>query len=170
MGKGSTFWFTARLELRSVVHQTPEISGDVEEHTLASLNGVRILLAEDNIINQKVAQNMLKKLGYKTDVVASGMETVKALELIRYDLVLMDCLMPEMDGFEATAMIRDPGSSVLNHDIPIIAMTANAMQGDRENCLEAGMNDYLAKPVKKADLELMLDKWLQNSADRSSNA
>ena len=146
--------------------------GIITRYTVAECaeRSVRILLAEDNIINQKVAQNMLKKLGYKTDVVASGMETVKALELIRYDLVLMDCLMPEMDGFEATAMIRDPGSNVLNHDIPIIAMTANAMQGDRENCLEAGMNDYLAKPVKKADLELMLDKWLQNSADRSSNA
>lgn len=117
-------------------------------------------MAEDNIINQKVAQNILNKLGYKADVVADGLEAVQALELINYDIVFMDCQMPEMDGFTATAVIRGPESKVLNHAVPIIAMTANAMKGDREQCLDAGMNDYLAKPMKKSDVAEMLDKWL----------
>ena len=108
---------------------------------------------------------MLKKLEYRVDVVENGIEAVKALELIPYDLVLMDCLMPAMDGFEATAVIRNSNSGVLNHDIPIIAMTANAMKGDREHCIESGMNDYLSKPVRKTDLVEILDKWLQNKGE-----
>lgn len=134
----------------------------VTRHTIAesAKPGIRILLAEDNVINQKVAQSVLGKLGYKADVVANGFETIKALELINYDLVLMDCQMPEMDGFEATSAIRNPGSKVLDHNIPIIAMTANAMKGDREKCIECGMNDYLAKPVKKDELAEMLNKWV----------
>jgi PAS domain S-box-containing protein len=120
---------------------------------------IRILLAEDNIINQKVAQNLLNKLGLKADVVANGREALKSLEMINYDLVLMDCMMPEMDGFEATASIRDPASKVKNHHVPIIAMTANAMKGDREKCLEIGMDAYLAKPVKKSELAEVLERW-----------
>ena len=127
----------------------------------AAERSVRILLAEDNVINQKVAQGLLHKLGCKADVVANGMEAVRALELINYDLVLMDCQMPEMDGFEATVVIRDPDSLVLNHAVPIIAMTANAMKGDRERCLEVGMNDYLAKPVKKSELNEILKPWVK---------
>ena len=139
----------------------PPVTGIVTRYTVAEYGerGIRILLAEDNIINQKVAQSMLSKLGYKADVVANGLEAVKALELINYDLVLMDCLMPEMDGFEATAIIRNPESKVLNHSVPIIAMTANAMQGDREKCIEAGMDDYIAKPVKKEILAEMIGRW-----------
>jgi CheY-like chemotaxis protein len=122
---------------------------------------VRILLAEDNIVNQKVALAILKKLGLcAAEVVADGTETIKALELIPYDLVLMDVQMPRMDGFEATRRIRDPQSEVLNHAVPIVAMTANAMQGDREKCLEAGMNDYISKPVRLQTLAEVLDKWL----------
>ena len=137
--------------------------GIVTRHTVAeSVNHVaQILLADDNAINQKVAQALLNKLGYKADIVANGQEAVRALELINYDLVLMDCLMPEMDGFEATALIRNTSSKVLNHAVPIIAMTANAMIGDREQCLEAGMDDYLAKPVKKDELAEVLEKWLK---------
>jgi CheY-like chemotaxis protein len=121
---------------------------------------VRILLAEDNITNQQVALAILKKLGLRADAVANGSEALKALETIPYDLVLMDVQMPEMDGLEATRRIRDPRSAVQNHAIPIIAMTANAMQGDRERCLEAGMNDYVSKPVSPRALAGLMEKWL----------
>ncbi|MEI6702313.1 MAG: response regulator, partial [Deltaproteobacteria bacterium] len=120
---------------------------------------VRILLAEDNITNQQVAMGILKNLGLRVDPAANGAEAVKALETIPYDLVLMDMMMPEMDGLEATLHIRSPASAVLNHRIPIIAMTANAMQGDREKCLEAGMNDYVSKPISPHALAEALDKW-----------
>ena len=145
---------------------TIQKTGIVTRHTVAEFtkHGVRILLAEDNVINQKVAQAILDKLGYKAEVVANGLEAVRALELINYDLVLMDCQMPEMDGFAATAMIRNLDSKVLNHAVPIIAMTANAMKGDRENCIEAGMDDYLAKPMKKNELAEVLAKWLKTEA------
>ncbi len=124
------------------------------------VNGARILLVEDNITNQLVALGILKRLGYKADVAANGIEALTALENIPYDLVFMDLQMPEMDGLEATRRIRDPQSSVINHNIPIIAMTANAMQGDRERCLKAGMNDYLSKPVNPQTLSDVLNRWL----------
>jgi two-component system sensor histidine kinase/response regulator len=135
--------------------------GIVTLHTVAeSVNRrIRILLAEDNIINQTVALAFLEKLGYRADVVANGQEVLHALERIPYDLVFMDCQMPEMDGFEATAVIRRPDSPVLNHDIPIIAMTAYAMKGDREKCIAAGMNDYLAKPIQAEKLAEALERW-----------
>ena len=107
-----------------------------------------------------MALGILKKLGLRADAVANGAEAVKALETIPYDLVLMDVQMPEMDGLEATRQIRDPQSAVLNHGIPIIAMTAHAMQGDRERCLEAGMNDYVSKPVDPRALAEAIDKYL----------
>jgi PAS domain S-box-containing protein len=121
---------------------------------------VRILVAEDNVVNQKVALRILEKLGYRADAVANGQEAVTALEKIPYDLVLMDVQMPEMDGFEATGMIRDPASRVRNHDIPVVAMTAHAMKGDREKCLEAGMDDYVSKPVTALALNKTLEKHL----------
>jgi len=120
----------------------------------------RILLAEDNITNQQVALGILKKLGLRADAVANGAEAVKALETLPYDLVLMDVQMPEMDGLEATRAIRHPQSAVRNHHIPIIAMTANAMQGDRQTCLDAGMNDYVSKPIAPQALAEALDTWL----------
>jgi PAS domain S-box-containing protein len=146
----------------------PKEQDIVTRHTIAesAARKTRILLAEDNAINQKVAQHMLKTLGYKADIVADGREAVRALELINYDLVLMDCQMPELDGFEATAIIRDEASRVYNHDVPIIALTANALQEDRERCLKAGMNDYLSKPVKKNELGDMIEKWaVRNNPD-----
>ena len=121
---------------------------------------VRILLAEDNITNQQVAVGILKKLGLHADAVVDGVEAIASLETLPYDLVLMDVQMPEMDGFEATRRIRDPGSAVLNHRIPIVAMTAHAMQGDRERCLEAGMDDYITKPISPQALAEVLDRWL----------
>ena len=122
--------------------------------------GYHILLVEDNITNQHVALGILKKLGLTAEPVANGVESLKALESISYDLVLMDCQMPEMDGYEATRRIRHPKSDVQNHDVPIIAMTAHAMRGDREKCLEAGMDDYLSKPILLQDLSEILEKYL----------
>jgi PAS domain S-box-containing protein len=120
---------------------------------------LRLLVVEDNLVNQKVATLMLKKMGYRSDVAANGREALEALKRVPYDLVLMDQQMPEMDGLEATRSIR-ASSDVINSRVPIIAMTANALKGDRENCLEAGMDDYLSKPVKPDQLKNKLDQWL----------
>jgi CheY-like chemotaxis protein/HPt (histidine-containing phosphotransfer) domain-containing protein len=123
--------------------------------------GLRILLAEDNFTNQEVALGILKKLGFRADAVADGAEAIKSLESIPYSLVLMDMRMPVMDGIEATRQIRDPQSAVLNHAIPILALTANAMERDRELCEEAGMNGFVAKPVSPEELLEALEKWLR---------
>ena len=145
----------------------------VTRHSLAEANArtaPKILVAEDNIVNQKVAVSMLGKLGYRVDLVANGLEVLDALRRIPYAAILMDCQMPEMDGFAATAEIRrceargeGPeaiGRSLTSRRVPIIAMTANVMPEDREKCLEAGMDDYLSKPVKQEALGAMLAKWI----------
>ena len=121
---------------------------------------IRLLLAEDNSTNQQVALGLLAKLGLPADVAANGNEAIKALETRRYDLVLMDVQMPEMDGLQATRKIRNPQSRVLDHNVPIVAMTAHAMKGDRERCLEAGMSDHLTKPIELATLGAAIQKWL----------
>ncbi|HUJ69280.1 MAG TPA: response regulator, partial [Syntrophorhabdales bacterium] len=125
----------------------------------------RILLVEDNITNQLVAVNILKKLGYRADVAANGLEALTAVRTVPYDLVLMDCQMPEMDGFEATRRIRTGDGGFDHRHIPVIAMTAKAMQGDREKCLDAGMNDYLPKPIDPASLAKAIDRWLAPRGD-----
>jgi CheY-like chemotaxis protein len=130
----------------------------------------RILLAEDNITNQQVALGILRKLGLSADAVANGAEALKSLETIPYDLVLMDVQMPVLGGLETTRRIRDPESAITCHGIPIIAMTAHAMQGDREKCLAAGMNDYVSKPVAPQALVEVLEKWLPNEAAQQQNA
>ena len=104
-------------------------------------------MVDDNVVNQKVALILLKKLGYQTDVACNGRKAINLMSNYPYALVLMDCQMPEMDGFEATAEIRASQPEQLNPEVPIIAMTANAMKGDREKCIRAGMNDYISKPV-----------------------
>jgi PAS domain S-box-containing protein len=120
----------------------------------------RILLVEDNSINQQVAQGILDGFGFKSDIVGNGAEAVAALEERPYDLVLMDVQMPVMDGFEATRTIRSPESRVMDRSVPIIAMTAHALEGDREKCTEAGMNDYVPKPISPKRLAEALKKWL----------
>ena len=180
-GIGSTFWFTAVFERQpagsgSAQEKFAWIEGEVAMEPSAgepaiSGNGyckMRILVAEDNPVNQKVAQAMLKKMGLRTDVVANGQEAVNALQMIPYNLVLMDCQMPEMDGFEATRIIRLGGSKALNPSIPIIAMTAATMRGDREKCIQAGMNDFIAKPVQKRELSEMLARWLATNDNLQS--
>jgi len=126
---------------------------------------VRVLVVEDNTINQLVAYSMLEELGIQPDMVANGQEALHALETLHYDLVFMDCQMPVMDGYDATRNIRDPafrlhGKGERDGAIPIIAMTANAMQGDREKCIAAGMDDFVSKPVQTDKLQKVLLKWL----------
>lgn len=131
----------------------------VEEVVVEESNCLPVLVVEDNIINQKVVAGMLKSLGYSFDIVNNGQECLDSYIAEKYSLVLMDCQMPVMDGFLATKELRKNTDS---KSALIIAMTANAMEGDREMCIEAGMNDYISKPVTKDDLSVMLNKWLPN--------
>jgi len=132
--------------------------------TLADTLPLRVLLCDDNVINQKVALRLLQKLGYKADVANNGVECLKAIERNPYDLIFMDVQMPEMDGIEATQKIRErqkqnPPPGHFKSGIAIVAMTANAMQGDREKCLAAGMDDYLSKPIRPEDIRKVLEQW-----------
>jgi len=172
--KGSTFYFTAWLEKaegkqvkKSI---TVSVSGNEEkkrksivtQHSIReeAKRSARILLAEDNPVNQKLAKMVLTKAGYQVEVANNGQEAVdkytKAPEA--FDLIFMDVQMPQMDGMKATKAIRDKGFDT----VPIVAMTANAMKGDRENCLDAGMDDYIPKPVKRELVFEMLEKWVLN--------
>jgi len=128
------------------------------EQPAALKSHARILLAEDNQVNQQVAKRMLEKIGCHVDVVGNGVEALSMLQRFPYDLIFMDCQMPEMDGYEATLKIRGLAGEFKN--IPVIALTANVMEGDRDKCIQAGMNDYVGKPVKKEALLGALDKWL----------
>jgi len=120
----------------------------------------RVLVVEDNAVNQKVAQGLLKKFGLEIELAANGEEALRSLESLPFDLVFMDCQMPVMDGYEASRQIRAETSKVLNRDVPIIAMTANTMQGDREKCLAAGMSDFIAKPINPIKVQEALKIWL----------
>jgi PAS domain S-box-containing protein len=162
-GQGSTFFFT--LPLRKLARDPGQICKEVSFRKTAPQAhlDLRVLVAEDNPTNQIVASRMLKKMGCTVDLVANGIEAVQALRKRPYDVVLMDCMMPEMDGYEATRVIRNRESEVLDRDIPIIALTANAMQGDRDQCLAAGMDDYLPKPVSKIALRNALERNVAGS-------
>jgi CheY-like chemotaxis protein len=120
--------------------------------------GLRILLVEDNEVNRKVAVRMLQKLGCEVDIATDGRQAIDKTAQHRYDIVFMDVYMPEMDGYEATRLIRQREAATGSHQV-IIAMTANAMEGDRELCLQAGMDDYLAKPFREAELRQTIARW-----------
>jgi signal transduction histidine kinase/DNA-binding NarL/FixJ family response regulator len=161
-GQGSRFFVDVRLP-RSHVVSTSSAEAGLPSETMPSpaARGHRVLLVEDNRINQLVAQAMLEKLGLSVTVAAGGAEAVRLIQQQAFSMVLMDCQMPGMDGFEATRRIREwEKNSQARSPLPIVAQTANAMAGDREACLAAGMSDYLAKPVTGAALEKVVDSWL----------
>jgi CheY-like chemotaxis protein/HPt (histidine-containing phosphotransfer) domain-containing protein len=163
-GQGSSFWFTSFFDLASLT-EPQAASVRAEESRAAQRTAVpegrraRILVAEDNLTNRKVALAQLRKLGYKARAVTNGAEAVEAVSRGQYDLLLMDCQMPVMDGFEAARSIRQS----IHATLPIIAITADAMPADRERCLLEGMNDYLAKPVELSQLSEVLARWLPES-------
>jgi signal transduction histidine kinase/DNA-binding response OmpR family regulator len=130
-------------------------------------SSARVLVAENNVINQRVAVRMLEKIGCRVDVAANGREATEMVEILPYDVIFMDCQMPEMDGYEATAAIRSRTETICK--LPIIAMTANVLKGEREGCLEAGMDDYISKPVTLQDFDTMLQRWVP-AAETSSIA
>lgn len=164
--RGSTFWFTLPLvKAEKPLQITENTKESPSGESLESLPNGRILLAEDNRTNQIVALALLERLGQKVTVVPSGGEALEALRKENFDLVLMDLQMPGMDGAEATRRIRSGGAGLGNASIPIIAMTAHAMEGDEERCLEIGMNAYLSKPVRAAKLRQALQDWLRLRAN-----
>jgi PAS domain S-box-containing protein len=149
----------AQAEVEPKEVPTPDI---ITRHSLSEAKkaDVRILLVEDNMINQKLALHLLDKFGYQADTAVTGKQAVEALEKSPYDLVLMDVQMPEMDGLEAAGVIRDPASAVLDHAVPIIALTAYAMKEDRDLCLDAGMDDILTKPIDPQQFLEILNRYL----------
>ncbi len=151
---GSTFWF--ELPLETVDDLTAEAEAVPEVY---SFTGARVLLGEDHPVNQLVAANLLEELGVKVGVASNGIEVLEEINKQKYDLILLDCQMPKMNGFEATAAIRERESGTNNH-VPIVAVTANAMTGDREHCLSLGMDDYISKPFSERDIARVLAKWL----------
>jgi signal transduction histidine kinase/ActR/RegA family two-component response regulator len=152
-GRGSTFWFELALPIGATVVSAPPPASEP-----GSLHGARILVVEDNPINQRLAVRRLQKLGAEVAVANDGVEAVEASAAGSYDLILMDCQMPRLDGFEATRAIRQREAG--GRRTPIVAMTANAMPDDRQRCLAAGMDDYVAKPIEQRELTDVLQRWI----------
>ncbi|MHB1331067.1 MAG: ATP-binding protein [Sulfuriferula sp.] len=161
VGQGSSFHFT--LPLIRVEPGAPSTQ-ELPRPDNSKFMGRRILVAEDNVVNQKVIQHLLRHLGAHVDIAANGLEATELAKTGAYDLTLMDCQMPVMDGYQATIQIR----KTIPDAGPIIAMTANAMRGAREQCLAAGMNDYLGKPVQEEELTNMLARWLNHETAQTS--
>jgi len=161
VGVGSTFWVELPLPVAETVPQPVQTEPSPQGKTDVPA-GLRILLVEDNEVNRKVAVRMLERLGCEGDIAHHGQEAVEKTAGQQYDIVFMDVHMPQMDGYEATRLIRERENGLGKHHV-IIAMTADAMEGDRELCLQAGMDDYLSKPFKESDLRAMLARWAASS-------
>ena len=160
-GEGSKFWFTLSFGLGQAPAEKT-LSSFTSDSSLVITRGAAktVLVAEDNPVNQTITVHMLKKMGLHPEVAQDGLEALTALKTKEFALVLMDCQMPNMDGLEATETFR-AANFELNRGIPILAMTANAMKGDQEKCLAAGMDDYISKPVTFAELKRVITKWLE---------
>jgi CheY-like chemotaxis protein len=146
-------------DLAAVAPRTQPRGDDAGADDEQTARRSRILLVEDNAVNQRIGVALLERAGYQTEVANNGREGLAALAHMPFDLVLMDCQMPVMDGYAATRALREMESRTGGH-IPVIAMTAHVMEGDRERCLEAGMDDYVAKPVVSAELYEKIRYWL----------
>jgi CheY-like chemotaxis protein len=164
-GKGSTFHFTAWVEKETSEKDEEEAAKEsmMMQPSMMDVTGkqpVRILMAEDNRLNRKLIRFMLGEVGYRLDIATTGKEVVEKFcsDPDRFDLILMDIQMPEMDGKDATRKIREKGFT----RVPIIALTAASMKGDREKCMEAGMNDYISKPIKREILFKTIRKWVKD--------
>ncbi len=176
-GRGSTFWFTlprpepvsSTVVPMSLADQAGSATEGAGHETSSPITACRrVLVAEDNDVNQRLVNRMLKNLGCCVDIVSNGREAVALNRQIPFDMIFMDCQMPEMDGFEAAACIRQEEKTSFaglsaSRRVPIIALTANAMTGDREQCLAAGMDDYLAKPLRAEDLKRVVEQWSPNA-------
>jgi CheY-like chemotaxis protein/HPt (histidine-containing phosphotransfer) domain-containing protein len=178
-GKGSRFWFTAVFDKQPESSNTsqPRLDSDSTEDAknvtqdvdLKFAAGAKILVAEDNAVNQELMIAILNRMDFSADIAGNGREVLDALGARNYDLVFMDCQMPEMDGYEATRLIRQGAAGEGNRNIPIIALTANAMATDRERCLAAGMNDYLSKPIQIEMLIKSLHHWFLAAGETKEN-
>ena len=167
LGKGAKFYFELPFSRGDLIirENKEKINSPVVD---LDFSPFRVLVAEDNLINQRVILLQLEKLGLKADAVASGIEVLESVRISSYDLILMDCQMPEMDGYEATRSIRGLSNEQLAN-LPIIALTANALNGDKERCLAAGMNDYLTKPINLKELRQALNRHLLGRGDEGKN-
>ncbi|MFH2091291.1 MAG: response regulator [Pseudomonadota bacterium] len=155
-GGGSIFSFTVLLKQT----KPSEMAGSANTNIITPTD-LNVLVVDDNSLNRKVIEGLCKKLGWKTQWASDGSQAVDILTKTEYDLILMDCQMPVMDGYQATQMIRDPYSSVLKHDVPIIAVTANISDENRKRCLDAGMNDFISKPVNLQKIKTVLNTVIE---------
>ena len=173
VGKGSTFWFEVTLGKGRIEAGIPAPSLNGVDHLgvnsrgTEQFKGFRVLLVEDSDVNRRVATGMAERIGLEVEAVCNGREAVSRFDPERHQLILMDVQMPEMDGFGATAAIRGAEEGTGRH-VPIIAMTAHAMQGDRERCLAAGMDGYITKPVRSSALREALSSWFVNDKPPTS--
>ncbi len=168
-GKGSKFWFTMLLPLSNADDVVdPSDHNDMIDIESLQFDKVQILVAEDNRVNMMIATEILEQYGCNVTPAGNGLEAIERASSQRFDLIFMDCRMPEMDGYEATGVIREHEGKEHSLAVPIIALTANAMKGDRDKCIAAGMDDYVTKPVKKEELAAVLLKWLPKEKKKAA--